>query len=929
MKLACLLVFAACILAATSARGAPVVLWLEAEQFADIGGWVNDPQFVDIMGSPYLLANGVGQPVQDAVTRVRVPESGTYRLWVRCKNWRPEHSPGKFQVLVAGEASETTFGTAETDAWQWIDGGAFELAAGEIEVRLRDLTGWWSRCDAVVLTTGEAPSDDLEALAKQRRELGGLSADVKRLGPYDLVVVGGGLAGCAASIAAARHGCSVALIQDRPVLGGNTSIEIQVPVGGDQSREPLDPRETGIAEELDPGPDRGRGRSDLIERVVRSVPGVDLYLNTRATDVVMRDETTIASVLAMNVQTGERYEFRGRLFSDCTGDGWIGFWAGAEYRIGREARDEFGEPLAPEKADSYTMGNGLHNARIEVRGGPAPFDAPSWAYKWESCDDFETEPVGWGRISGEAPPENFTDFTKGLGRHPSNADGAAIHTWWVELGGMRDILREGERIRDELFRVHVGLWDHVKNYCPRFTSVNSRRDLMWLNYVMGKRESRRLMGDYILTQRDYIEKTVHPDSVAYGGWTIDIHHPRGFWKSGRMYYHAYPYKVSIPYRSLYSRNIGNLFMAGRDLSATHVALGGVRVMRTCCLMGQAVGTAAAIARQYDTTPRAVYQEHLAELQQLLLRDGAYVMGVKNADPKDLALKASVIASSSATIDDPAAEQALPNGGTVHDLTTSRAVMFTAEHGRLDSIELFLRSERDEPTSMELTLCRARALGDFTSIGDVGTATADVPAKSAGWVRFPLSAELEPGQCYFAWLPAAKGLQWDLYPYFPEGTWRAYGGPTWRPMPHCYKHRLTPGGEPAPPEGWRAPGPIELAPENVINGWNRAVHGTPNSWGPDPEQALPQWVELQFPAPVRFSTVHVSFQTLSMLAADYSLEVPDGDGWRPVVGVEANALRRRVHELEPVEADRLRLTIRRPRSDSEPVRVCEIRVYGPE
>ncbi|MFQ5809044.1 MAG: FAD-dependent oxidoreductase, partial [Armatimonadota bacterium] len=394
-------------------------------------------------------------------------------------------------------------------------------------------------------------------------------------------------------------------------------------------------------------------------------------------------------------------------------------------------------------------------------------------------------------------------------------------------------------------------------------------------------------------------------------------------------FHPAPSPYGIPYRSLYSRNISNLFMAGRDLSATHVALGGVRVMRTCCLMGQAVGTAASIARQHDTTPRGVYQDHLAELQQTLVRDGCYLMGVKNADPNDLALKATVTASSSAEIDDPAAERKLPNGGMIHNLTTSRAVMFTARHDRLDQIELFLRSERNEPTPMEVTLCRARALGDFASGEELATATADVPPRSEGWVTFPLSAKLEPGKVYFAWLPAASGLQWDLYPYFPEGTWRAYGGPSWRPMTHCYKHRLSPGGEPTPPEGWRPPGKIVLAPENVINGWNRAVHGTPNSWGPDPEQPLPQWIELQLPERVRFNAVHISFQTPSMAPADYDLAVPDGDGWRTVLAVEDNSLRRRVHQFDAVEADRLRLTILRARDGGESPRICEIRVYGEE
>ncbi|MBM3335015.1 FAD-dependent oxidoreductase, partial [Candidatus Sumerlaeota bacterium] len=253
-----------CILAAmglvfcrSTASGAEVrdIVWLEAEQFAECGGWSNDQQFTSQMGSPYLLATGVGRPVADAVTKARLPRPGRYRLWVRCRDWYPERSPGQFQVIVAGRPSKTTFGRAKDGAWKWTDGGEFDIESPKIELRLHDLTGWWGRCDALILSADLKfrPADDPAELARQRELYGGVSREIKEPGPYDVVVVGGGLAGSAAAVAAARLGCRVALIQDRPVLGGNASTEIGVPPQGDTTNEPLDPRETGIMEEFDPG----------------------------------------------------------------------------------------------------------------------------------------------------------------------------------------------------------------------------------------------------------------------------------------------------------------------------------------------------------------------------------------------------------------------------------------------------------------------------------------------------------------------------------------------------------------------------------------------------------------------------------------------------------------------------------------------------
>jgi len=625
------------------------VIWLEAEQFDETGGWSNDCQFVDLMGSPYLLATGLGKPVDDAFTTVHIPKNGRYNLWVRCKDWLPDHSPGQFQVQVGGQMSPVTFGKAETDAWQWVDGGTFELEAGQVQVRLRDQTGWWGRCDAIVLADRTfKPANGLRALAKQRLNLLGFSAGIKDMGSYDVVVIGGGPAGCGAAVAAARHGARVAFVQDRPVLGGNASSEIAIPPMGYIGRPPDKVNVTGLAEEFFPKQDwRAFADSRKIESIVCAEENISLFLNTRAIGVEMTSENRIKSVIALNVNSGQRMRFCAPLFIDCTGHGWIGYYAGAEYRMGQEARSEFNESLAPVKAGSRTMGNNLYNAQFRTHDKPAPFKCPDWAYKWTRPDDFE--PLNsHQRLDEVRRPPNFDGPSRGKGRNPGDdINGRVYRTWWVEYGGMLDIIKDAEKIRDELFRINIGLWNYAKNHNPKTREKNKNRELVWLTYVMGVRESRRLVGDYIMTQRDFDEQIVHRDTIAFTDWGIDVHHPEGFWVKGNDCIHVYKGKrTCIPYRTLYSANIVNLFMAGRCHSATHIALGATRVMRPVCMMGQAAGTAAAIAKEYGTTPRGIYEDHIDQLQQTLLKDGCYLPGVSNTDKDDIALRARVTASSS-------------------------------------------------------------------------------------------------------------------------------------------------------------------------------------------------------------------------------------------------------------------------------------------
>ena len=646
------------------APAAPVV-WLEAEAFANVGGWSRDTQHVDLMGSVYLLATGLGKPVEPATTTATVPEPGTYRLWVRARDWLPSHAPGRFVVRVGEKASPEIGRSPDDDRWRWFDGGEFQLEAGSVEVRLEDATGWWGRCDAIVLAgAGFTPADDLPTLAAQRERFGGVSTEITDGGAFDVVIVGAGPAGMGAAIGAARRGAKVALIQDRPVVGGNSSDEIQVPPMGWIGEPPDTINVTGACEELYPLQGwRNFADSKQMETRLRAEPGLTLHTNTRCYGVEMADgqppkpleagerggDGRIASVLAIDVTSGRRIRYRAPIFIDCTGHAWVGFYAGAEYRQGEEARGEFGESLAPERATRHTQGNTLYQAVFADRDRTAVFQCPPWAYHWTKPEDFE--PRGSHRRLKEIRrPENFDEESRGTGRAPAANDfsGGLDHGWWLEYGGIKDTITDAELIRDELFRITLGLWNYAKYHNPQTIVANANRELVWLNYVPGGRESRRLVGLSMMTQADFDTPAVHPDAIAFTDWGIDVHHPQGFWVRGNDCIHVYHgRRVTIPLGSLVSRNITNLLMAGRNISATHIAQGATRVMRPCMGMGQAAGIAAAIAAAGKMPPAAVARERIEEVQQELLKQGCYVPGASNADPRDLARGGTVTASSAA------------------------------------------------------------------------------------------------------------------------------------------------------------------------------------------------------------------------------------------------------------------------------------------
>lgn len=603
----------------------PSTIFVEAESFANRGGWVIDQQSMDVMGSSYLLAHGMGTPVPDAETSIFLPKDGDYRIWVRTRDWvgpwQVEGAPGKFQVLLNTKALATTFGTQSSD-WHWQDGGSIRLPKGSLNIALHDLTGFEGRCDAILLSTDPdfSPPEDMEAFKDFRRQALGFFGDPEDAGEYDFVVVGGGMAGICAAVSAARLGCKVALIQNRPVLGGNNSSEVRVGLSGliyqepytnlgslvdeiggighwtlwEAQQDPASARSKKILEIIEQNPEKKEHNAgppsnyadDKKLEVVLGEKNLSLFLNTHVVAAERLDDK-IVSVTGRSIINGKEYKFRGKLFADCTGDGTLGFLAGADFSVGREAKSETGEPRAPEKSDDLVMGTSVqwNSTRMDQ---PLAFPSTSpWSVSFDEQTAVKT--------------------TKG--------------DWDWETGALRDQVTEIELIRDYALRVIYGNWDFLKNRSIEKDDF-ARHKLTWVAYIGGKRESRRLLGDVVLKEQDILEDRKFSDGSFTTTWDVDLHFPvteNGFsgepFQSRADMRKIKPYQV--PYRCLYSRNVSNLLMAGRNISVTHVALGTVRVQRTTGMAGEVIGMAASVCKNQNCIPRDVYDKYFSDLDVLM------------------------------------------------------------------------------------------------------------------------------------------------------------------------------------------------------------------------------------------------------------------------------------------------------------------------
>ena len=638
-------------------------IWIEAESFQEKGGWLVDQQMIEGMGSPYLIAHGLGTPVKDALTKVRIDTAATYNVYVRTYNWtapwHPAAGSGGFKVAINGKRLPVIVGQTG-NRWQWQKAGTVNLKQGTATLALCDLSGFDGRCDAICLSTSAvAPPEEYEALKRYRDKMLRRGPNVRSAGVFDLVVVGGGVAGMSAAVAAARLGLKVALVQNRPVLGGNNSSEVRVHLGGRINTGKY-PRLGDLQKEFGPTQEGNampaeNYADDRKLRFVEAEPNVSLFLNHHVCGVQMQGQhipmtkllpalqpsamphgvrakasctsdaganatangakcegegpllasgetgknegtglinrdNAIASVIAMNVLTGEELRFEAPLFADCTGDATLGVLAGAMYSIGREPQSAFGEDLAPQQADDMTMGVSMQ-WYAKKRDKPTPFPLFEYGISFN-------EQTAEKRLRGE---------------------------WTWETGLNSRIVDNLERVRDYGMLVVYSNWSYLKNR-SKDRRRYERQQLDWLAYVAGKRESRRLLGDYVLSEQDIVKNMPHEDGTFTTTWSIDLHYPdtlnarnfaTGAFKAISRQRVIYPY--AVPYRCLYSRNISNLFMAGRNISVTHVALGSVRVMRTTGMMGEVVGMAAAVCRANRAYPRQVYTHFLPQLQALMER----------------------------------------------------------------------------------------------------------------------------------------------------------------------------------------------------------------------------------------------------------------------------------------------------------------------
>lgn len=580
---------------------------VEAEDFEDYGGWVLDSQFETVMGSPYLLAHGLGRPVSDATTSISIPRDGEYQVWVRAKDWVPSHHPGRFTVSIDGVVLDTEFGANGLD-WSWQPAGKVLLKKGTARLALHDLTGFDGRCDAIYFSTDEvAPPNDVSASSQAwRKELRGLPYEPIDAGHYDVVVVGGGISGCAAALTAARLGQHVALIHDRPVLGGNASKEIGLMPRGSQG--------VLLKELSQRSADGDLAALSLLE----AEPTVAVFLGHRVVKVEKQGER-ITAVQAVQDRGGHERRFTGSIFIDTSGTAILGVLGGAQTLFGREARSEYNEPYAPEVGDSMHHGNTLF-FRTRMADSPVPFPVVPWAT--EVSKDYANlsgQLMEAGLENGPGPQAGSNPSTPEF-RFGSKADiFPATHFW--EYGQWLDPYKNGELIRDYLMRALYGTFSNVKNLEPE---IYANLEFEWMAYVAAQGEFRRYCGDYVLSENDIRDHSSFPDALVPNDGAFCIHCA---WEPGEGKYdfrlkdwiwdmrdkQAY----SIPFRCLYSANIENLLVAGKHISVTHVAGSSTKTMGNGSQHGIAVGAAASLCNKHNSSPRGLYENHLDELKALV------------------------------------------------------------------------------------------------------------------------------------------------------------------------------------------------------------------------------------------------------------------------------------------------------------------------
>lgn len=796
---------------------------------------------------------------------------------------------------------------------------------------------------------------------------------------FDLVVVGGGLSGLCAALAAARAGAKTALVHDRPVLGGNCSSEVRVvPHGANHNNAWAG--ETGLPHELILG-DRAANHEAFFDhgmintlfdlhllQAAQREGNLTLFLNTTVravesapadpADPIAPGEPTrnglgrvggtprrIAALHASQMGSEAEFVLTAPQFIDATGDGTVGFLAGADFRYGREARDEFDEPLAPVVSDDVTMGATI-TMRARDLGRPVPFTPPPGIQLYRTIEE-----IGFKRTLYHVTKPVYGGY------------------WWLEVCNPYHQIRDNVAVREELHRHVLGVWNFIKNHAD-FRAKAANYILDWIGMIPGKRESRRLVGDVTVTERHCHVDAAWPDAVGFAGWWIDLHIKGGILNkkdpgerenADRHYKHWIRIPVfTLPLRAFYSCNVGNLWMTGRCLSTTHVALGPVRVMQTLGQLGQAVGIAAAHAVRQGLTPRQVADPEgapIRAIQQQLLRADVRVPGLRNRDAADHALTATVAASSEARLDLSTAHASSAfligsshTPGRLHSPALAMVVPVTAS--RVEKVAFHLRNERPQNQELTVSLAPLTRIWDRLETAPVATTKLLLPASAHGWFEAILDAAVEPGRPYRVILSGGEGVAWSGCADWPVGTTLQYlhvgpGGPESR---NAHLDAFSPGEVAIPAyRHWRQlraalalklePPSAPFGPANVTNGvaWPEDL---PNLWISDPTRSLPQHVDLHWPSPVEIGVVEVSFDTnlarvtqsedgffrAPECVRDWRLLGRIDGAWRELHAETGNFQRKRVVKFNPAKLDALRLECQATHG-SRSAAVYEIRAYA--
>lgn len=739
----------------------------------------------------------------------------------------------------------------------------------------------------------------------------------------DIVIAGGGLAGICAAISAARLGKAVALIQNRSVLGGNSSSEIRVWVSS-ATKHGVNryARETGIMGEL------------FVENQYRNIDGnpyiwdalllekvkeeknIELFLNTEVTEVECENKH-IQSLKGFMIGAERRLIFEAPLFADCTGDGLIGFLAGAEYMLGRESKSAFSESLAPDAGDNTLMGSTLlFYTRKEDH--PVNFVAPSFA------KDISKTSILKNRVirSGDS----------------------GANYWWIEWGGEKDVVHDDPEIRDELLSLIYGIWDYIKN-SGEFEADDLT--LEWVGTIPGKREYRRLIGDYILKQQDIECQQDFEDAIGFGGWSIDLHPSKGIYNDEGGAYHAvadgiYP----IPYRMLISKDIDNLFMAGRDVSTTHVAFGGIRVMATCALMGEAVGTAASIAVDKQCLPRDIYKDYLTGFQQLLLKNDASLIGISSQDEEDIVRKSAVSASNYLK-----KINTYTNNFREYPLVQSVAVSFpVAPH--LSEINLLLSAKSS--TKLTVELWDSKKPQNYIPENKIAEKQIEVKEGELQWIDIPI--QWVPEEPKTAFVIIRKNEELSLF--LGNGKYPgvlSYENDVIEEMNHPDLHVFTRDSQIL---HWTTQGIHNknfifkvkdcmetYNPEQIINGLVRP-YGGPNTWT-TMFRGRTEWIQFDFERRKKVSEVRITFDDdvnedlinlhhhytengrMPELVKDFRLLYLERGVWKELNVFKDNRKRHHVIHLDhPVVTDALKLEVMNT-NGSPFISIYEVRAYGEE